>query len=59
MAGNEETTVIDLEEIVDSSMREIEARRRQNNLLRLDNSLKRLEEMERELDEFLANAPNV
>ncbi len=59
MAGNEEATVLDLEEIVDVSLREIEERRRQHNLLRLDNSLKKLEALERELDEFLASRQSV
>jgi hypothetical protein len=57
MAGNEEATVLDLEEIVDDSLREIEERRRQFNLMRLDNSLRRLNELERELDEFLRTRP--
>ncbi|AHC13725.1 hypothetical protein [Salinispira pacifica] len=54
MTGNEEATVLDLEEIVDESLSEMEQRRNRFNLIRLEKSLKKLDELEHELDEFLA-----
>ncbi len=57
MAVNEEATVLDLEEIVDHSMKEVENRRRRHNLVRLDNYLKKLEEIEQDLDTFLLSRP--
>lgn len=54
MTGNEEATVLDLEEIVDESLSEMEQRRNRYNLIRLEKSLKKLDELENELDEFLA-----
>jgi hypothetical protein len=57
MAGNEEATVLDLEEIVDESLREIEERRRQHHMLRLDESLRKLDALEQELDDFLRSRP--